>query len=262
MNFEVVRNNIADMKADAIVCPSNTFLAEGSGASKAIYEKAGKIELKNACKKVVGKAKVGSAVATPAFNLDACIILHAIVPKWKDGNHNEYALLSSVYEASLDVADKSNCESIAFPLLASGNKGFDKELAYEIAEETIAHFEPKNKLNKVFLVVYDVDTMAVMRKLGIEVKEQIDEIYVLSNDERYNHIVEAATEVMNYLNDPENREKFLEHGKKIADLVIMAGTVANVAGKGGKIVKTATKVGKFIKTISADKKAIDVDIKE
>ena len=44
MNFEVVRNNIADMKVDAIVCPSNTFLAEGSGASKAIYEKAGKEE--------------------------------------------------------------------------------------------------------------------------------------------------------------------------------------------------------------------------
>lgn len=262
MNFEIVRNNIADMKVDAIVCPSNKFLAEGSGTSKAIFEKAGREELKKACRTKVGQAKVGLAVATPAFNLDAGIILHAIVPKWKGGNYDEYALLSSVYQISLDIADKSNCESIAFPLLASGNKGFDKELAYEIAEETIIHFEPKNKLNKVFLVVYDMDTMAVMRELGIEVKEHIDEIYVLSNDERYNRIAETATEVMNYLNDPENREKLLEHGKKIADLVIVAGTLASAAGKGGKVVKVATKAGMFLKTVSTDKKLIDVEIKE
>jgi len=247
MNFEVVRNNIVNMRVDAIVCPSNKFLAEGKGTSKAIYDKAGKEKLKNACKKVVGQAKVGLAVPTPAFGLNAKIVLHAVVPKWKDGKHNEYALLSSAYESALKIADKCSCESIAFPLLASGNNGFDKELAYGIAKETIARFESKNKLNKVFLVVYDSDTMELMRDLGIAVEEHIDEIYVLSNDERYNPVTEIAKEIMNYLNDPENRDELLENGKKVADLVIMAGTLASKAGKGGKIVKAVTKAGMFVK---------------
>ena len=47
------------------------------------------------------------------------------------------------------------CESVAFPLLASGNNGFDKELAIQIAKESIGQFEG-DTLKKVYLVVFDV----------------------------------------------------------------------------------------------------------
>ena len=49
MNFYVVRNDITNMKTDAIVLPANTLLKEGSGTSKAIFEKAGRAQLEKAC---------------------------------------------------------------------------------------------------------------------------------------------------------------------------------------------------------------------
>ena len=50
MKFEIIRNDITNMKVDAIVLPANKGLKEGKGASNAIYEKAGRKELEKACK--------------------------------------------------------------------------------------------------------------------------------------------------------------------------------------------------------------------
>ena len=49
MTIEIVRNDITNMKADAIVLPANKYLKEGSGTSKAIFEKAGRAQLEKAC---------------------------------------------------------------------------------------------------------------------------------------------------------------------------------------------------------------------
>lgn len=50
MQFEITRNDITNMAVDAIVLPANLRLREGSGTSKAIFEKAGRKELEKACK--------------------------------------------------------------------------------------------------------------------------------------------------------------------------------------------------------------------
>ena len=60
------------------------------------------------------------------------------------------------------------CESIAFPLLASGNNGFDKELAVRIAEESIESFQGVN-LKKVFLVIYGDNMENYIKSLGYNV---------------------------------------------------------------------------------------------
>ena len=136
MKFDIVKTNIVNVHADAIVLPANTALKEGSGTSTAIFEAAGRKKLTQACKKI-GSCEVGSAVPTLAFDLEAKYIIHAVVPKWIDGNHNEYDLLSSAYLSALKVADIMGCTSIAFPLLASGNNGYDLDLAFQIAKESI-----------------------------------------------------------------------------------------------------------------------------
>lgn len=166
MDFKVVRNDIANMKVDALVLPANPHLREGSGASKAIYKKAGEKELAEACKKArrkYGKLQIGSAIPTLGFGTDASFIIHAVVPKWKDGKHGEYAMLSAAYLASLQLADVLGCESMAFPLLSSGNNGFDLRVAFEVAKESIEAFAVQDKLQEVWLVVYDANTMALMR---------------------------------------------------------------------------------------------------
>lgn len=167
MKFEIVKANIVDVVSDAIVLPANEALKEGSGTSKAIFNAAGRKELTQACEKL-GHCNIGSAVPTLAYNLTSKYIIHAVVPKWIDGQHSEYDLLSSAYLASLNIAEVIGCESVAFPLLASGNNGFDKQLAFRIAEESIKSFESV-KLKKVFLVIYGDTMETYMKSLGYNV---------------------------------------------------------------------------------------------
>ena len=49
MDFEIVRNDITNMKADAIVLPANKSLKESGGTSQAIFEKAGRAKLEKTC---------------------------------------------------------------------------------------------------------------------------------------------------------------------------------------------------------------------
>ena len=48
MRFDVVKTSIVNVAADAIVLPANEHLKEGSGASRAIFEAAGRREASTA----------------------------------------------------------------------------------------------------------------------------------------------------------------------------------------------------------------------
>ncbi|KAF5067504.1 macro domain-containing protein [Acetobacterium wieringae] len=239
MQFELIRNDITKMAVDAIVLPANTKLREGSGTSKAIFEKAGRKELEKACNVALKKDDqiyMGGAIPTLAFKLDAKFIIHAIVPKWIDGEHQEYDKLSSAYLSALGLADVMSCESIAFPLLASGHNRFDQNIAFEIAKESIEAYQPTNKLKRVLLVLYSPKAMQIARTQGFLIEEAIDDVYILGIDENYvspgqralNDGMELAGKflddginmAMAFLDDQENRKKILEGGIMIAQIAI------------------------------------------
>lgn len=226
MKFEIIKANIVDVASDAIVLPANDAFKEGSGTSKAIFTAAGRKELTKACKEL-GHCSTGSAIPTSAYNLSSKYIIHAVVPKWIDGEHSEYDLLSSAYLASLNIAEVMGCESVAFPLLASGNNGFDKQLAVRIAEESIKSFEGVN-LKKVFLVVYGNTMETYMKSLGYNVL--VIPAHVKMNDKRIHHqdkqkkliadgkdvaqdILEAQLEkAIEWIKKPENQKILFEAG--------------------------------------------------
>jgi O-acetyl-ADP-ribose deacetylase (regulator of RNase III) len=216
MNFTIVKANIVDVQADAIVLPANEKLKEGSGTSRAIFEAAGREKLKAECDKK-GHCDVGLAIPTPAFDMSASFIIHAVVPKWKGGKHNEYDLLSSAYLTSLNIADVMGCESIAFPLLASGNNGFDRELAFHIAEESIRCFEGK-ALKQVILVVFGDTTAQFVQSLGYEVTEfHAVQKPVPKTKEVVNNCLNQAGE---WLKNPKHREALVELGAVIVTSLI------------------------------------------
>ena len=234
MNFDLIKTNIVNVTADAIVLPANSKLKEGSGASTAIFEAAGRKKLTQACKKI-GYCRVGRAVPTPAFNLDAKYIVHAVVPRWIDGNSNEYELLSSTYLTSLQLADVIGCESIAFPLLASGNNGYDKEIAFSIAQDSISSFEGTN-LKKVFLVVYGDLITSFLSENGYKVIEIPED---LKKNQKKNERNQKAEQIaaegkeildqfvqnqirkgMDFLKDEKNQEMILKAGIAIAKKAI------------------------------------------
>ena len=151
MDFIITNTNIVRVTADAIVLPANVKLKEGSGCSRAIFKAAGREELTQACDEI-GHCDMGSAV----------------VPKWIDGNHNEYELLSTAYLTALTLADVMKCKTIAFPLLASGNNGFDAELSLRIAIDSFKYFKGKN-LKKIILVIYGDKVVQMVRNNGLKI---------------------------------------------------------------------------------------------
>ena len=136
MSFEIINGDITRMKVDAIVNAANTQLLAGGGVCGAIFRAAGHYELQAACDKV-SPIQTGGAVATPAFKLNAKIIIHTAGPVWSGGSRNEAELLKACYTNSLKIAVENNCESIAFPLISSGIYGVPKNVAMDSAQTDI-----------------------------------------------------------------------------------------------------------------------------
>lgn len=183
MPFLMIRNDITKVAADAIVNPANRNLLQGSGTSRAIYQAAGEQELTASCE-AIGRCDLGRAVCTPAFGLPAKYIFHAVCPAWHGGFFGEAKQLAGAYHSALELAAEYHCESVAFPLLSSGNYGYPKEQAFRIAVDTITGFVLDHDLT-VYLVLYDRHSLAVSRKLFASVEEYIDDHYVAQNDESY-----------------------------------------------------------------------------
>ncbi len=184
MPLLMVRNDIVKMKADAIVNPANEDLLEGSGTSYAIYQAAGEELLTKSCKKL-GRCKLGEAVVTKAFGLQAKYIIHAVAPEWMDGRNGEENVLYQTYTNALSLAARKKCESIAFPLLSSGNLRFPKDRAMKVAISAISDFLMKQEM-LVYLVLYDKDSVSVSEKILGAIEEYIDDHYVEEhNDSLY-----------------------------------------------------------------------------
>ena len=173
MPFQIIRNDITKVKADAIVNTANPNVVVGSGTDSAIYHAAGEKELL-AERKKIGIMMPGEVAYTPAFNLDAKYIIHTIGPSWIDGNHNEREILHSCYEKSLNLAAELECKSIAFPLIATGVYGFPKDEALQIALAEINKFLLSHDM-RVILVVFDRKAFELSGKLVGDIEEYIDE---------------------------------------------------------------------------------------
>lgn len=198
MPFEIVRNDIVNMKVDAIVNTANPRPIIGAGTDKAVHDKAGARLL--LARKEIGNIAVGEAAITPAFDLDANYVIHTAGPIWKDGRSGEEDLLASCFRNSLGIAKKKSCESIAFPLISTGSYGFPKPLALQIAVREISSFLMENEM-QVYLVVFEKQSFELSEKLFKSVSSYIDENYVsekinaeykMSNLRSYELLFEAS----------------------------------------------------------------------
>ena len=176
MPFQIIRNDITKVKADAIVNTANPFVNIGAGVDSAIYEAAGREQLLAARNKI-GVLEPGEAAITSAFNLDAKYIIHVSSPWWRGGDKGEAELLRSCYDKTLKLAKDNSCKSIAFPLLATGSYDFPKRLGLEIAVSAFTDFLEENEM-EITLVVFEKSTVHISGELGEEVKSYIDDLYV------------------------------------------------------------------------------------
>lgn len=177
MPFEIVRNDIVNMQVDAIVNTANPDPVIGSGVDSGIHKAAGAKLL--AARQKIGCIAPGDAVVTPGYGLDAKYVIHTVGPVWKGGNCHEEQILSSCYRKSLELAKKYQCESIAFPMISTGNYEFPKPLALQIAVREISTFLMENEM-QIYLVVFGREAFALSEKLFKSVSSYIDENYIRS----------------------------------------------------------------------------------
>ncbi|WP_024865748.1 macro domain-containing protein [Butyrivibrio sp. FCS014] len=175
MPFQIIRNDITKVKADAIVNTANPDVAIGNGVDNAIYNAAGMDRL-FAERKKIGPLEPGMVAATPAFDLDAKIIIHAIGTWWEGGDKGEAEILRQCYDKSLKLAADYKCKSIAFPLLATGCYGFPQKLGMEIAVDSFTRFLEENEM-EIYLVVFNQSAVRISGELGEEVRSLIDDDY-------------------------------------------------------------------------------------
>ena len=173
MPFQIIRNDITKVKADAIVNTANPFPIVGDGTDTAIYLAAGWDNLL-AEREKIGLIEPGHTEYTPAFQLNAKYIFHTVGPAWIDGKHGEKKTLRSSYKSALALAAKLSCKSIAFPLMASGSYRFPKDVALQIALEVIQKFLLDHEM-RVILVVFDKEAFELSGKLVEKVEEYIDD---------------------------------------------------------------------------------------
>lgn len=163
MKIEVWQGDITTLAVDAIVNAANESLLGGGGVDGAIHRAAGP-QLLDACCALPEirpgmRCPTGEVRQTPAFNLPAKYVFHTVGPVWQDGLRDEPALLANCYWKSLQLAEKLDVESIAFPAISCGVFGYPLHQAAHIAAtETLTWQRSHRQPRRIILVAYNAAT--------------------------------------------------------------------------------------------------------
>ena len=198
MPLQIVRADITSVEIDAIVNSANiTPIPEPRGTDGKIHQEAGREQLFLARKEKIGAMKFGGADFTESFNLgqkiNAKIIIHTVAPIWKKDDSPKALLekeqyLRDCYRNSLSIAVSQNCQSVSFPLLATGINGVPIDFALNVAigEMLSFLFEYPNLI--IMLVLFDKETFDTFKRIfpdwkvnehvkDYEVYDMLDEEY-------------------------------------------------------------------------------------
>ena len=138
---------------DAVVNAANAELHPGGGVAGALHRAAGP-ELDRACRPLA-PIRPGEAVITEAFGLPNRHVIHCLGPVYGVDEPAE-ELLAACYRNALELADKHDLASVAFPAISAGAFGYPPEEAARVALDTVIATLPHHpKIALVRFVLFD-----------------------------------------------------------------------------------------------------------
>lgn len=159
--LEIVEADITELDVDAIVNAANEQLQLGTGVAGAIRKKGGP-SIQEECDRI-GSTPVGTAVMTGAGDLRAKQVIHAVGPKFGEGDDDRK--LAAAVRASLALADRNGLRSIALPAISTGNFGFPLDRAARIIlTEVHRYLQGGTKLNRVVIALYGDDSYQTFKR--------------------------------------------------------------------------------------------------
>ena len=169
--IKLEQGDITESAADAIVNAANSDLILGAGVAGAIRNKGGP-SIQEECDRI-GPCPVGNAAITYAGKLNARFVIHAVGPRWGEGN--EIEKLRNATLNSLQRAEEKGLTSIAFPAVSTGIFGFPVELAAEtLLKAAIQYLSRKTGIKTVTFTLFDGVSFNVFKdKLTFMKKEEI-----------------------------------------------------------------------------------------
>ncbi|MDX6286327.1 MAG: O-acetyl-ADP-ribose deacetylase [Frankiales bacterium] len=140
VRIELVRGDITEQDADAIVNAANSSLMGGGGVDGAIHQSGGPAILEE-CKKLRATdwpngLPTGHAAVTTGGNLSARHVIHVVGPVYAK-NEDRSDLLASCYREALRCADDLRAHVVAFPAVSAGVYGWPINDAARIAINTV-----------------------------------------------------------------------------------------------------------------------------
>ncbi|MDL1970581.1 MAG: macro domain-containing protein [Candidatus Desulfofervidaceae bacterium] len=160
--IEIVKGDITQLNVDAIVNAAGENLVMGGGVAGAIL-RAGGYEIQAECNKLA-PIKAGEAVITTGGKLKARYVIHAVGPRWGEGN--EGTKLRDAVLNSLKLAETYKLKTLAFPAISTGIFGCPKEWAAQIMlKTTIDYLQKGSCLEKVVFCLYSQEAYDIWQKI-------------------------------------------------------------------------------------------------
>lgn len=159
--IEVLKGDITQCSAEAIVNAANTELVLGSGVAGAIRKNGGP-SIQSECNGI-GPIPLGEAAVTGAGNLTAKYVIHAA--GMHPGGRVSKESLESSTRNSLLRALEYNIKTIAFPAIGTGVGGYPLEQCAELMIDIISWYIINEgvQIEKIYFVLFDDASYEIFR---------------------------------------------------------------------------------------------------
>ena len=169
--IRIVRGDLTESGADAIVNAANSYLRHGGGVAGAISRKGGPVIREESDR--IGFVEVGHCALTTGGNLKARYVIHAVGPRWGEGD--EERKLRDAVVNTLILATGKGFASISMPAISAGIFGFPKDRCAKIMVKETVDFVTgrETTLREINFVLRDDDIIRFFEK---ELEKQEEDI--------------------------------------------------------------------------------------